>query len=394
MQTVLQTAKKTSIGSIDKIIALSERFYPVVYLSCRNMKKRSVPLFVVKLVNYEYWPFWLFFLPLVPYWIYLSIRARSFTYFTAANPGIEHSGVFGESKMDILRKIDPEFIPKTLFFRPDTTAHQLILQMEEENLGFPIILKPNVGERGNEVAKIDNTDQLTSYLSSNKADFIVQEFVDFEHELGVLYYRFPDDTQSGITSVVAKEFLSVTGDGTSTIEELVEQTDRGRFQLEALHKRLGDQMQAVPASGEKRNLEPIGNHCRGTKFLSGMDLINDRLVSVFDALCSKIDGFYFGRFDLKVKSIEDLYEGKNIRILELNGVTSEPGHIYDPSYSIWKAWSEAARNMKMMFRVCMINMKNGVKVTPFFEMLRLVRQHFGDKTEEAALVAAKPSLQK
>jgi hypothetical protein len=71
-----------------------------------------------------------------------------------------------------------------------------------------------------------------------------------------------------------------------------------------------------------------------------------------------------------------LYVGKNIKILELNGVTSEPAHIYDPSYSLWKAYSETARNMKMMFRVSRANIKKGVKVTPFFEMVTLVRAHF------------------
>jgi len=358
------------------------------------MKKRSVPLFLVKLMNYEYWPFWLFFMPLVPWWVYLSIRARSFTYFTAANPGIEHSGVFGEKKMDILRMIDQKFLPTTFFCQSGTNSHQVIQLLEKHQLDYPFIIKPNVGERGNEVAKIDNSNQLTSYLDSNTADFIVQEFVSFEHEFGILYYRFPDGSGSGITSVVAKEFLTVTGDGTSTIASLVGQTARGSFQLESLHERLGDQMNEVLPAGEKRNLEPIGNHCRGTKFLSGQGLINDQLVTVFDELCQNIDGFYFGRFDLKVKSTEDLYEGKNIRILELNGVTSEPGHIYDPSYSIWKAWSEAARNMKVMFEVCKMNMKRGVKVTPFFEMLRLVRTHFGDNAEAATSVAAKPSLQK
>ena len=358
------------------------------------MKKRSVPLFLVKLMNYEYWPFWLFFMPLVPWWVYLSIRARSFTYFTAANPGIEHSGVFGESKIEILNKIDAKYKPTTFFCQSGTSSHQLTQLLEQHQLSFPIIIKPNVGERGNEVAKIDNTNQLNSYLDSKPADFIVQEFVDYEHELGVLYYRYPDGSHSGITSVVVKEFLTVTGDGTATISELVSRSNRGRFQLEALHERLGRSMNEVLKSGEKRNLEPIGNHCRGTKFLSGQDLINDRLVAEFDKICSDIDGFYFGRFDLKVKSIEDLYEGKNIKMLELNGVTSEPGHIYDPSFSIWKAWSEAARNMKVMFEVCKRNMKQGVKVTPFFEMLRLVRTHFGAKPENTAVMAGKPSLQK
>jgi regulator of replication initiation timing len=340
------------------------------------MKKRKVPLFFVKWLNYEYWPFWLFFLPLVPYWIYLAIRAKSFTYFTAANPGIEHGGVFGESKIDILNKINKRYLPKTIFFKSSTPISAVMVMINENQIDFPLIIKPNVGERGDDVEKIDNQLALQTYLNSAGGDLIIQEFVDYEIELGVLYYRFPDSEKTGITSVVVKEFLTVIGDGKSTITELLEENDRARFQLDSLMRKLGDEMNIVLAKGQKRNLQPIGNHCKGTKFLSAMNLLNPKLVQVFDDVALEIEGFYFGRFDLKVKSIEDLYIGKNIKILELNGVTSEPAHIYDPSYSLWRAYSETARNMKMMFRVSRANIKQGVKVTPLFEMIRLVRAHF------------------
>lgn len=340
------------------------------------MKKKKVPLFFVKWLNYEYWPFWLFFMPLVPYWIYLAIRAKSFTYFTAANPGIEHGGVFGESKMDILNKIDPKYLPRSIFFNVSLPSSVVLEMVKAREIDFPLIIKPNIGERGDDVEKIDHEEGLLKYLFSAKGDLIIQEYVDYEIELGVLYYRFPDSEVTGITSIVTKEFLTVTGDGKSTIAELLEDNDRARFQILTLMKKFGVEMNLVLTLGEMRNLQPIGNHCKGTKFLSGMDLVNNQLVQVFDKLALGIDGFYFGRFDLKVKSIADLYKGENIKILELNGVTSEPGHIYDPSYSIWKAYAETAKNMKMMFRVSRANIKKGQKVTPLLEMIRLVRTHF------------------
>ncbi len=347
-----------------------------------QMKKKKLPLFIVKWLSYEYWPFWLFFMPLVPWWIYLAIRARSFTYFTAANPGIEHGGVFGESKIDILKKIDPKYLPKTLFFKKLTPCEIVTHELKNIQLEFPIIVKPNVGERGNEVEKVENVAALDRYIKRSKEDFIIQEYVSYDIELGILYYRFPDSDKTGITSIVTKEFLTVTGDGKSTIRELMECNDRARLQLESMTKRLGAALNEVIPEGEKRNLEPIGNHCRGTKFLSGMHLLNDQLVNVFDDVASGIDGFYFGRFDLKVKSVEDLYKGENIKILELNGVTSEPAHIYDPSYSLFRAYKETAENMMMMYRVSKANIKQGVKVTPVFEMARLIKTHFGREKNE------------
>ncbi len=354
------------------------------------MRKRKRSLFFVKLFNYEYWPFWLFFLPLVPWWVYLAVRARSLTYFTAANPGIEHGGVFGESKIDILNKIDPQYLPKTEFFTSSATTMEVMTKMSSINLEFPVILKPNIGERGNDVEKIDDQARLEAYIQNNQGDFILQEYVDFGIELGVLYYRFPDNGKSGITSIVKKEFLSVTGDGKSSLKELIDKNDRGRLQLESLSEKFS--MDMVLKEGEYLNLEPIGNHCRGTKFLSGMDMLNDQLVQVFDEVSSGIDGFNFGRFDMKVRSIPDLMNGEGIKIFELNGATSEPGHIYDPKYSIFRAYRDAASNMLMMMKVSKANMKKGVPVTPFLKMWHLVREHF-NKEKSPDQSSLKPTLQ-
>ncbi len=356
------------------------------------MRKKRRSLFFVKLFNYEYWPFWLFFLPLVPWWIYLAIRARSLTYFTAANPGIEHGGVFGESKIDILNKIDPSYLPATEFFQKSSTPIEVITRMGILNLEFPVILKPNIGERGNEVEKINNQAELEHYLSKNDEDFIVQEYVDYDLELGILYYCFPNNGKTGITSIVKKEFLGITGDGKSTIRELIEQSDRARLQLENLSEKFS--MNQVLKKEEYLNLEPIGNHCRGTKFLSGMDLLNDQLVKIFDDIAGKIEGFNFGRFDLKVKSVEDLMKGENIKILELNGVTSEPAHIYDPKWTLLRAYKDTASNMQVMMKVSKANMKAGVKITPFFKMFRLVRAHFSSNGESENESPLKPSMQK
>lgn len=339
--------------------------------------RNKLPLFWVKVFYYEYWPFWLFFLPLVPYWIYLAFRARSMTYFTAANPGIPHSGVFGESKSEILQKIDPRYLPKTSYFKSGSDWLQVSSSMVQSGLDFPIIIKPDVGERGSQVEKINSAEELRKYFESNSGSFIVQEYVHYPVELGVLYYRLPGAEKSGITSVVMKEFLSVTGDGQSTLLQLIVKNERAHLQLESLREKLKGQLDQVLAPGEQKWLQPIGNHCKGTKFLSGQHLINEQLVKVFDEVASTINGFNFGRFDLRASSIEDLMKGENIKVMELNGVTSEPGHIYDPKLNLLRAYLDTASNMKMMFRVSQQSRKLGATVTTVSEMLGLIRQHFG-----------------
>lgn len=357
--------------------------------------RNRLPLFLVKLFYYEYWPFWLFFMPLVPWWIFLSIRARCFTYFTAANPGIPHSGVFGESKSDILGKIDKSYLPITLAFQKSDGFSKVKGEMDMANLNFPIVAKPDVGERGSAVEKLDDEESLKHYLLKNDQNFIIQEFVVYDLELGVLYYRLPDGSKSGITSIVRKEFLGATGDGKHTIRELLSKSERARLQMADLENRFGDYLETVLEDGEYVNLQPIGNHCLGTKFLSGQELINDQLVSVFDKVAAEIDGFYHGRFDLKVSSVDDLMEGKNIKVLELNGVTSEPGHIYDPKFNLLRAYKDTMSNMYVTCTISIQNMKRGVKATPFMEMFRIIRGHFSEQEPETKMEGAvKPAMTK
>lgn len=347
--------------------------------------RHRLPLFLVKIIYYEYWPYWLFFLPLVPYWIYLSVKAKSLTYFTAANPGIIHGGVFGESKIDILKKIEPKYHPATLFFKVSATLPEVISRIQQASLNFPMIIKPDVGERGAEVEKIESETELAHYFERNNQEFIIQEFVDFDIELGVLYYKLPITGSSGIISIVQKEFLGVTGNGISTIREILKGNERAKLQMATLEEKHGAHLNDILPKGAYENLQPIGNHCLGTKFLSGQHLINSELVSVFDEISHGIEGFNFGRFDLKVSSIEDLYAGKNIKVMELNGVTSEPGHIFDPKFNLLRAYKDTMISMKASCLVSIENIKEGAKVTPFWTMVRLLRSHFSVKAEEQNL---------
>lgn len=341
------------------------------------MNNLKLPLWLIKLTNFEYWTWWMFYVPLLPYWLFQAVRTRSLTFFTNANSNIEYGGFFGESKMDILRQIPATYLPKTIFINKQTALKTILDQLIEQDLVYPIVCKPNVGERGTQVEKLYSNYDLVQYISNTQEDFIIQEFISYAIELGVLYYRYPDSPTGKVTSVTRKEFLSVVGNGKSTVEQLMQQSTRARFQIEAMRKRLGEMgMNEVIKAGEKRILEPIGNHCRGTKFLDENYLLNSTLDAVFDKIASTIDGFHYGRFDLKVKSIEDLYEGKNIRIMELNGVSSEPGHIYDPKNSLWAAYRDLARHWKIVAHISIQQQRRGIMPVPFSILWKVVKGHF------------------
>jgi hypothetical protein len=329
-----------------------------------------VPLFIAKFSRYEYWPWWLFYLPVLPYWLYLAVKNKSLAYFTVANPGIELGGFYGESKTEILSLIDKQYLPKAISIDNSNNFSDILARMKEIDLTYPVIAKPDVGERGNQVTLIHNQHELILYHVKSKSKYIIQEYIDYEIELGVLYSRMPDLQKGKLTSITLKEFLSVMGDGKSTILELMQKSLRARFQIDRISLELDDEMNNILKEGEVKLLEPIGNHCRGTKFIDNNFLISEKLNEVFDEICLPIKGFYYGRFDLKVKSIEDLYQGKNIRIMELNGASSEPGHIYDPSLTLNKAYKDLLSHWKRLADISKGNMKLGFKPVSFLLIIK------------------------
>ena len=90
-----------------------------------------------------------------------------------------------------------------------------------------------------------------------------------------------------------------------------------------------------PPQGESIALAELGTHCRGALFLDGEWVRSQALEARFDTIARGFDGFYFGRFDVRLESsadgaIEAFQAGHGFKILELNGVTSEATHIYHP----------------------------------------------------------------
>lgn len=339
------------------------------------MNYRKKPLWLVKLLHFEYWTWWLFYLPLLPWYLIQAFRAKSFTYFTNVDPCIDYGGFFGERKFEILQKINPKYLPITLLVEPNFSINEIENLLAQNNLSFPLICKPNIGERGTNVEKIHNLDALKNYLKLGQT-FIIQEFIDFEVELGVLYFRMPNSQYGRVTSVTKKEFLSIVGDGKSTIEQLMNQTDRARFQLKSMKNKLGESFKNVPKIGEKIVLEPIGNHCRGTTFLNYNHLISNEINRVFDQICMPIEGFHYGRFDLRVKSLEDLALGQNIKMMELNGVSADPGHIYDPNYKLLRAYADVAKHWKILADISIEQQKLAILPIKLKILWPVIRNHF------------------
>ncbi|MEM8565035.1 MAG: hypothetical protein AAGF85_01150, partial [Bacteroidota bacterium] len=149
--------------------------------------------FLIKLRSWEYWPFGVVYAPVFVYWIWLSLKARSIFFFSASNPSIENGGMLGESKMKIFDLIPEEFKPVTLSFNRESSVETVKNGMKASNLSYPVIVKPDIGERGWMVRKIGNDSDLETYVNEVPVRFLVQQFLDMPIEMGVFYYRYPDE---------------------------------------------------------------------------------------------------------------------------------------------------------------------------------------------------------
>ena len=320
----------------------------------------------VKLTHWEYWPTRVVYAPVFFYYLYCALKARSWLFVSAVNPSMDMGGLFGDSKGRTLKLLPDAIKPKTLYPEPLSTLTDIKQLMAGAGIEYPIICKPDIGERGLLVEKVDNDQQLQAYLDKVKVRMLVQEFITYPIEMGVFYYRHPDEKQGHISSIILKDFLSVTGDGVHTIEWFLLQNDRGMLQLPVLYQRMGQGIYRIPAAGEHVVLVHIGNHCRGTKFMDGNHLINDELRQVFDKISQQSSGIFYGRYDIKCESIEALYRGEGIKIMEVNGAASEPGHIYDPNCSIFTAWRVLFFHWGIIYKIAKANHRNGAPYGTFW----------------------------
>ncbi len=320
-------------------------------------QKKQYPFFI-KLFNWEYWSFGAVYTPVYFYWFYLCIRAKSLFFFSASNPTIENGGFLMECKSDIFKIMPQQYYPQTFLVQTGFTQKEIAEQIKAQGFNFPVIVKPDIGGKGRGVRKIQTAELAAVYIHQCNFPMLVQELIAYTNEAGIFYYRFPWETKGKLSGIVAKEFLTVTGDGISTQEELIMQNPRYFLQLPALKKMPEIDLAAILPKGQQKVMVPFGNHARGAKFIDTSHQITLQLEEAIDAICKQIPGFYYGRLDVMFNNWEELTAGKNLSIVELNGAGSEPTHIYDPSHSIFFAWKEIIRHWKLLFVISVWNRKN------------------------------------
>jgi hypothetical protein len=296
----------------------------------------------------------------------------------------------GESKMATLKELfltSPEFTAEAELVVGDTLAARLRSLGEIRtrlSLNFPFILKPDVGQRGAGIKLIRSAEQAEAYLRQTSAPLVAQRYAPGPLEAGIFYYRFPHESRGRIFAITEKLFPILTGDGKSTVAELIWSDPRARFMADKYLQRFSERQDDVLSVGEELKLVEAGNHAQGSIFRDGMRLCTPGLESRMDEISQKLTGFFIGRYDIRYASEENLLAGKNFQIIELNGAASEATSIYDARNSIFAAYRTLFQQWELVFAIGAANRKRGCTPTK----LSLVWQKWREYSRMAATYPA------
>ena len=314
--------------------------------------------------DWEQWPFIMIYAPLGFVWAYYAFKARAIWFFSNVNPTIEFSGFEGEPKKEMYDQLPEHLYPETIYIKAGTDFRHVMAEVNKSNISYPFIVKPEIGMQGILFRKIDQQQELSEYHHKIPADYLIQSYVDLPLEFSVFYIRYPGKIHGKVTGFILKEYMFVEGDGVSTLLQLIKQHPKAKYYNAEMQKH---DLQKVLRKGEKYTLSIAGNHNRGAKFINLHKQIDKRLTRVFDNISLHAKEFYFGRYDLKTTSMEDLKDGKNFSILEFNGAGAEPNHIYDCGMTYGAALKEVARHWRDWYEIGRINKKRGISYWSFSE---------------------------
>ncbi|MBX3317870.1 MAG: alpha/beta fold hydrolase [Phycisphaeraceae bacterium] len=347
--------------------------------------------------HHEFWPAWAFYMPLMPYLMWLGARRGGLLSATCVNPGIgKGGGLIGESKSEILSSMsDDAALEHVLIpdgFPAQERARRAIACVEGDATlgGWPVILKPDSGQRGFSVRLARSQADVVRYFDLVHGPVIVQRYHAGPHECGVLWVRglaarSDPSLVGGIYAVTRKDFAMIEGDGRRTLERLILDHPRYRCQSGVFLARFVDAKSWIPDLGQIVKLGEAGNHCQGTLFRDGADLITPEFERRIDRIAASFigqngHGFDFGRFDIRYTSDDALRRAEEFGIVELNGITSEATNLYDPSRGPLWAYGVLFGQWRELYRIGEERRRSGVRPLTASEAIAFARSHFRERT--------------
>lgn len=358
------------------VIVLLLAVHHLVLLFTREGRSRLRARFS-RVVRWEFWPPWLFYSPLVPWLLWLGIRYRGLSTFTAVNPGLVDPTCEGLPKSHVLNLLeDPQILPYVRLDADDTEGamHQVRQLLMNRGWSFPLILKPDVSSHGAGVRLAQRLEDVREYLDKLHHGVLVQVYHPGPGEASILWCRWPGEERGRILSITHKVFPELVGDGEATLRQLVWRHPRYRMQARRFLQRYIDQDERVLNEGEWFTLARTGTHAQGAMLRDGGYLITPELEQRVDTILRRLDGFHIGRLDVRYRDVAAFRAGKDLAIMELNGLLAEQTSLYDSGrYNLWQAYGILFRQWQRVFRIGARNRADGAMVLGPRALLDLAR---------------------
>jgi membrane protein DedA with SNARE-associated domain len=355
------------VAALGTVLALT-RIVPIT-VSARRL------VWFRRLRHWEFWPQWLFYLPVVCWVFWLSLRHRGVKAIAASNPGMQDGGIVGESKSEILARLPAACTIPFIKVASGCDTAQTLSAIEARNWVWPLIAKPDVGQRGMGVRLIRDSLQLHDYLRDARSDAILQPYHPGPFEAGVFYVRMPGESEGRIFSITDKRFPVIAGNGYSTVAELIDAHPRYRLQRNVFLARHHEIAGTVLARDERLQLAIAGNHAQGTAFYDGQHLWTPMLERRIDEIARQFGDFYIGRFDIRYSDVDAFKAGRDLAIVELNGATSESTNIYDPTTSLLRAYRILFEQWRLVFAIGAENLRRNASASSSCHLFGLLIEH-------------------
>jgi len=311
------------------------------------------------LTHWEFWSFHWAYLPVYAFYLLKAIRSGAPGWFCSVNPSMANSGMFGNTKMAMYAMLPEYSYPKTIFIKQGTSWEEAKQKLQ---IPYPIMLKPDIGERGYRAVKANREADWKHYHSTAMTDYLVQSYIDLPVEISIFYYRIPGELKGHITSVVGKKLLRVVGDGKMTLRDLILNYPRAALQVDRLKGRWGDRFNEVIAEGEVITLIDNANHSKGAEFYLMNEEIDEALLNKTEELLINAHGFCYGRFDIRCTDVQSFRDGTAFSVIELNGLGAEPLDMYIPEIPLKKGISILMKHWRI---VGIIAAKNHQSTYPY-----------------------------
>lgn len=314
----------------------------------------QIPVFL----RWQFWPRLVIYAPLLPWITWLALRHRVGLpdLLFAVNPGVEYpEGNYSKYQVYQLFRESIYAIPTILVKAGSQLDEDALLgTFLEAGILMPVIVKPDCSAHSVSIQLYNDKQSLFRFLKSRQGNFMIQPYIDYQHEYSIYLYRIPGEEKIRIRDLTERVLPSVKGNGQNTVEELIEAKEAWNGIAENIKRNYDGDLWYVPLADEVMALSIAATSTRGTIFVNSRHLITEKLVQCMNDMMKGKD-FYLGKMDFKVKSEEDLVRGVDLKLLEVNSLGSELNSIFDLRCSYQNAFFAIMKQMQIIFLIASKN---------------------------------------